>query len=800
MLWSYLKVAIRSLAKYRSFTLINVTGLAASLACCIFILLYVFQELSVDKFHANSDRIYRVASKLERPGRPTQLFATTPLPLSRVLKDEVPGIEESVRLRQFSLFVQRGTTRFQEHRFCFSDPEFFNLLSFPLQAGDPARALNEPFAVVLTAATARKYFGEDNAVGRILTVEDTVQFKVTGILSEPLPLSHLQFDFLASFASIEQMNLLGQFPWWSFNFYTYLRLSESESVSETEMRVTQAAGRHVASDEIKYGSKQNYFLQAVRDIYLHSNLEGEIEPSGDATDVKAFGAIAALILLIACTNFVNLSTARSLRRGKEVGIHKTLGAQRKQVVWQSLVETGVILLAAFLLAVILVSLLLPVYNQEMGSNLQLRTVGTANLTLGGLALLAIMTAAAGAYPAFFLSALQPGEALKGKGTHGNKSSAGLRFALVSMQFAISSFLIVTALVIYDQVRFMKSANPGFAKQELLVIPLPGNVNIARDYEKFKKECTQVPGVIAATATSSVPGKPLSKIVFLPEGATASKTQGILTLTADHDVVSTLGLELAAGREFRRDFGTDADAAFLINEAAVLSLGWAEAENALGREINWGWPGKKGKVVGVIRNYHQRGLQDKIEPILLHIQPSWFRYLSLRVKTENLGATLSGLQERWRQLVPSRPFEYFFLNEAFNAQYRAEVSAGKLLSGLTLFALLISALGLFGLAAYTTEQRTKEIAVRKTLGATSVQILIWLWRHFTRPVFLAVFLAAPATYWILQQWLAGFAYRITLSGGTFVMAGAGLGLLALLAVSLRSIKAANANPVIGLRYE
>jgi len=799
MFKNYLTIALRNLRKHRGFAFINIAGLALGLACCLLIALYVRNELSCDRFHEKANRIYRVTAELQSPTRPQMSLAPTPPALAEALQKDVPGIEAVVRLRAYSLFVKYEDQQFQEDNFLFADSDFCKIFTFPLSAGNPQQALREPFSVILSDASARKYFGERDPLGQTLVVEDTLQFQVTGVFA-PLPAnSHLQFDFIASFASLRHSALAWEFPWWSFDLYTYILLAESAAVDKVAAQIRKVAEPYIAAEEKENGMQQQYFLQPLQDIYLHSHLAHDVPRLGDVRYVYSFSAIALLILLIACMNFINLATARASQRAQEVGARKTLGAQRRQLLLQFLAEALVLAMLAMIVAVVAVAAILPEFNAFAQRDLHLDLLHDRQLAFALLGLTLLVGLIAGSYPALSFSRLPALAAFRQRrstGTH----AARLRGGLVVFQFAISVALIAGTLIVFRQLRYMQQSKLGFTPDQILVLPVQSVPNFSQRYQAFLQKFRRDPAVLAASASSAVPGKTVGEIVYLPEGFNSNETQGIKTLSVDYDFVKTYGMEIVAGRDFSPAFSTDAQAGFVINEAAVADLGWGQPAAAIGKKIVWGWPGKAGQVIGVVKDFHQVALREKIVPMLMHIQPGWFEYLSLKISTQDLQHTRARLERAWQDLVPNRPYEFYFMDEFYNRQYHAEERVGRLFAIFSMLAVGIACLGLFSLAAFTLEQRTKEISVRKVLGATVPNLVALLSRDFSKWVVLANLIAWPVAYTAMHKWLQDFAYHVAIEGWVFALAGGLALLIAMLTVSAQALRAACENPVAALRQE
>lgn len=804
MFKNYLKIALRNLTRHKGFNFINIAGLAVGMACCLFILLYVRDELSFDQFHQNADRIYRVTREIQSENRQVFRAAVSIAPLGPTLMKDEPSVEQAVRIRKFEHYVSREANRFYEDKFFYADNGFFELFTFPLLKGDPTTALAEPYSVVITDEIAQKYFGAEEPLGQTLAVNDTVQFKVTGVLASIPSQSHFTFDFLASFETLfseNQINTARQYFWWSFNTYTYVLLKENASQAALADQLYHFGDKYIADLQERFGSAQRFYLQPLNEIYLHSNLAWEFGQTGNIIYIYVFLIIAVLVLIIACINFINLSTARSVHRGREIGMRKTLGAYRGQLARQLLAESLLSAFIAMVFAVLLMEFFLPFFNTLSGKSLALNLFNdlTVLLSLAGIVLIAGLIA--GSYPAFVLSGFKPILAL-GTSVARGMQSVQLRKILVIFQFAASIILIIATLVVSNQLAFMREQNLGFDKEQMIVIPIRNNADIRGRFEAIKSEFLKTPAVKGAASSSTVPAREIPSIVYRPEGAKENETQSINTMVVDYDFLATYNVQLAAGRAFSRDFATDAQEGFVINEAAVKNLDWGEADDAIGKQFTWGWPGKEGRIIGVVKDFHYNSLHKLVEPLVMHIQPSWLQYLSLKVESGQIDRVLSELETTWQRLVPNRPFDYFFLDENFDRQYRSEEKLSGLFMVFAGLAIFVACLGLFSLAALIAEQRTKEVGVRKVFGATVANLIALLSKDFLKLVAIAAVIAWPLAGLVLNRWLQDFAYRIPLEQNWWVFALAGVLALAiaLLTVSTQAIRAALANPVEALRYE
>jgi len=798
MLKNHLKIAFRNLRKHRGYTVINVLGLAVGMACCVLIFLYVWDEVHFDRFHEHADRIYRLRVERYSSGGESELTATASAPMAPALLQDIPQVERAVRISSRTYLVEHEDRRFYEDAFFWADSLFFDVFSFRLLRGDPATALTAPYSVVLTEAMAEKYFGRDDPMGQILTIEER-DLTVTGVVENITAQSHFTFDFLGSFTTLEalQGSNSATWNWWSLSYHTYLLVAEGASAEAVAEQVREMPSRHIPDQEANSGYRQFLYLQPLTDIHLHSHYRSELQPNNYVAYVYAFSAIAAFILVIACINFMNLATARSAQRAREVGLRKVLGAGKGQMVKQFLGESVLLAVLALGLALILLQIFLPAFNQLAAKSLTFDYLRQAPLLVGLVVFAVGVGLAAGSYPAFVLSAFRPVDVFKGQVRSGT-SGAFLRQGLVVFQFGISMTLIAGALIVFQQLDFMQNKHLGFQKEQVLVLNVRNNEAISASYEAFKDELEKLPDVRRAAFSSSIPGRDnYTNVISRNQGMT-DDGQTMFILAVDYDFVEAYGLDVASGRTFSADFPSDTSA-FLINEAALKALGWQAPEEALGRELTRQFSDTR-EVVGVVKDFHFQSLQNAIDPIVFQIHRSWYNYVSVRIGTDDVAQAVAHVEAVWQAFSPGRPPEFFFLDDDYDRQYQTEVHISQIVTAFTVLALFIACLGLFGLAAFTAEQRTKEIGVRKVLGASVAGIVLLLSKDFVRLVGVAFVLAVPVAYLAMQRWLEDFAYRIEISWRIFLIAGLSALLVALLTVSYQSIKAALTDPVRALRYE
>lgn len=796
MLKNYLKIAFRTWRKQKGYAFINIFGLAVGLTCFILISLFVQFELSYDRFHEKADRTYRIAK--ENPGSHflgTNQWARTPAPLVKALMEEFPEVEHSAQIDRARSLLEYDDKRFYEEGL-FSTEHFFDVFSFRLLHGDPRTALRDPQSIFLTESLAEKYFGDANPMGQTLAVAHAGEhfngkneMQVAGILEDVPANSHLSFDYVVSVASSpELVTYLDR--WGSNSYLTYVSLRPDHSRTEFAAKLRTLAQEHL--DE-----RGTYYPQALTDIHLHSHINGEFRSNGDIMYVYLYSAIAVLIVLIACINYINLATARSVTRTKEVGVRKVMGAHRRQLIGQFMSEAILPSVFALLIAVTLVPVLLPLFNELTARPMVLDFSQNGDLLMVLLLVGLGAGILAGSYPALMMSSFHPVGMMKGV----LKRRAGktrLRNVLVVVQFSITIVLIVGTLVIGRQLRYIQSANTGVDRHQVVSIDIKDRA-LYKQYATLKQTLQSHPNVLGVTAAQTDPTR-IHAASRVREWEGAEEGQSILVYRSaiQHDFVDVFGLELAEGRDFSEFLGaTEEREGLLINETLKRQLGW---ETAVGRALPFRG---RDRVIGVLRDFNFLSFHQEMAPLALYIEPEgWFPHQRIFVKVgpDTMQETIAFLSETMAEFLPEYPFVYHFLDDAYNRMYQTEIRLGRLFSSFTVLALVIACLGLLGLAAFTSSQRAKEIGVRKVLGASFSDILVLLSRDFTRLVVIAFVLGSPVAYFAMNTWLAAFAYRTSLGWGTFIAAGAAVLVVAWLTVSYQTIRAARMNPVKSLRYE
>lgn len=804
MLSHYWIVALRYLRRDALYTSLNIAGLALGAAACLLIALLVRQELRYDRHHAAAEHLFRVTQEHD---------ARTPAPLGPALVATYPGVEAQARLLPTLgdvLIRNADTRRFYESRFYWADASLFDLLTFEWVQGDPTQAVQGTGWVVLTEAMAQKYFGDANPLGEILTfdVGFTAALEVTGVIADPPPYTHVRPDFLASLATFESFGFLALTDWNARLFYTYLRLRDPANAATIAATLPGLVAQHTVQ------AKAQYPLQPVADIHLHSQRTHELRPPGDVGTVALFAALALLILAVAGINFVNLTTARTARRRREVGMRKVLGASRRQLVMQFLGETVLMAAVALVSAVPLLYLTLPAFNAAMGQTLTV-PAGDLPLLAGALLLLlGVIALGAGLYPALVLSRLAPTASRRGT-IPSQRTRFSLRHGLVVAQFALGIALIASTLVIRAQWQFLQTYSPGFAATQTLVIPARqyGHATTPLPYEALREAFAAIPGVEAVAVTGDVPGRTPQQQPFLLEGmaSTADLPQTTWNLfSVDYDLVETLGLTVTAGRSFSRDAPADLDDGYLINEAAwraaqaLLGPAW---DNPVGKRIDrylrvedtW-LPAKPGRVLGVVRDFNYTSLHHRVAPLVFQLSRPARDHFVLRFAGTATRPVHIAAEQIWQQFVPERPYEGYSLNAVLAHQYRTEQRLGRLFSFFAGLCLCIAGLGLFGLAAFMAQRRTREVGIRKVLGASLGSLLLLLAGDFARLVGVAAVVGVPVAYLGLHQWLSGFAYRTALPGSAFLIAVGAALLLMLATTGYQTLRAATADPVQSLRRD
>jgi putative ABC transport system permease protein len=812
MLENYLKIAYRNLTRNKAFSFINILGLAVGLATCVLMILYIFSELGYDKQNKNADRIFRIAYQAVKKVNPEdKSWASTAAPIAWGLKSDMPEVEQSARLLKFPsldkmlLKYEHGNIKkiFYESNGYYVDSTFFQIFSYDFIFGNALTSLNEPNSIIISEQIARKIFGNENPVNKPVTVGlpygDFI-YTVKGVFDDSKIKSHIPAHFFLSMRNGDIGTWVENQTNWATNniFHTYVKLKEGSNAENFEKKLQAFIDRRGGKDLKEMGILRQLFIQPVTDIYLHSDLDNEIAPNGNVTYLYILGSIALFILLIACINFMNLSTARSLKRAKEVGVRKVLGAERRSLVYQFLGESTLMSCVALLLALIITYLVLPFFNNLTLKNITLfdqpaiwiwviiLTIGTGLLS--------------GIYPAFYLSSFRPIAVLKGKLLN-NLSGAAIRKGLVIFQFVISICLILGVIIIQKQLQFMNDQQLGFNKSQQIILPLRSPAAV-KNYEVLKTELLKNPGVKNVTSGSTYPGiTSVDDMIFYAEGKSVKDVIDIHLANVGNDYFETLGLKLIAGRGFSKEFTADSNS-IVLNETALHELGYP-LKTALGRKIFFDFQGSHNTmyIIGVVRNFNFESLYSNIKPFAFNsIMGNKHSYVIANISTKNYTTILQEMVKSWNSINPGIPFVYSFLDKDFQKNYEKDQRVSGIVWSFTAIAILIACLGLFGLSAFAAEQRFKEIGVRKVLGASVISIVSLLSQDFIRIILIAILIATPMGWYFMNKWLEGFAYRTPVSWWIFAITGFLAILIALITVSFQAIRAAVANQVKSLRSE
>ncbi len=807
MLKNYFRIAIRNMKKFKTFSLINITGLSVGIASCILIFLYIQNELSYDKFYKRADQIYRVELHAVINNAKFNA-AVTSAPLGEELYRDYPEVIDYTRIRNFGYPVVRYKDKvFSEKKFFFADSTFFSVFSLPFIEGNPKTALSKPNSVVITESTAKKYFGSANPMGKILNTDNKKDYLITGVVKDVPANSHFHFDFMGSISTYLTQN---DQNWIANNYYTYIVLRKGTNVKAFDKKLKNVVEKYVGPqitraigvnwDKMQsMGNRWKYTLQPLTSIHLYSHLEAEVEPNGDITYVYIFSAIALLILLIACINFMNLSTARSEKRAKEVGIRKTLGSNRAQLVRQFFMESIIMSFIAVAVALLFVELFLPLFNDVSAQHLDLSfltNIYTIPLLISFAVVVGLL---AGSYPAFYLSRFTPAYILKKDNRKGSRKSL-LRSVLVIFQFSVSVVLFIGTFIIYNQMNYIQNKKLGFDKEHVIIISRTDD--IGNQIQSFKNQLLSNPNIISVSNSTSIPGKRFSSTGCKIYGMPGSQTRILNIANTDFNFAKTYKIKMDEGRYFSREHPSDTTAV-VINQATVKAFG---IKNPVGKDLvaMVGPQGKqsKYKIIGVTKDFNYESLHQKVRPLamLLFSNSEFGRFVSVRVAAGNYQATIAAMKKIWEKFAGKEAFDYNFFNQDLAHLYIAEQRTSKISSIFSVLAILIACLGLLGLASFVTEQRTKEIGIRKVLGASISEIIFLLSKEFVKWVLIANIIAWPVAYYVMNNWLSDFAYRIHIGIGIFLLSGGIAIMIALFTVGTHTLKAARANPVKSLKYE
>lgn len=794
MFRNLVKTAVRNILRDKGYSLINVLGLTIGITSAIFLLLYVLDELSYDRFHSNGDNIYRVITNItEVDDEFTWVVAQTPF--GPTVKNKYPEVTEYVRFMNTGRpLFKKGDLRFYEERIFAADSAVFDVFTYDFVEGDPATALHEPNTMVLTEDLAKKYFGNESPLGETLDSENN-SYKITGVIKNVPKNAHFSFDGLISVSSLDERMQTGS--WGSFGVRTYLYTPNLKDASDFEAKLSEIYDEFCAPIFKQYGINFIYELQKITDIHLHSRHEGESDTNGDIKYVYIFTAVAIFMLIIASINYMNLATARSARRSKEVGIRKVMGSFRGQLIGQFLTESLLLTIVSFLLSIVLTVALLPFFNDLLEKEIAVTVLGNPVILLGLLAIVTFVGIAGGSYPAFYLSSFKPALVLKSK-LSARGGNAFLRKGLVILQFSISIVMIVCTWLVYDQLQFMRHKDLGFDKEHVIRIGMQSNA-VRQKYNVLRARLLEENEVFnVATATTS-PGYGVGKNLINVEDQNGEMVErGIDLYGIDYDYMSTLGFRIVEGRDFSREIPSDTTRAVLVTEGMIDRMGW---ESAIGRKFSFSQDEDSEPllVVGVVQDYHHASLYDIIEPILFYLRED-NRVLHIKVDGTDIKSSLAKVESVWSEVHPDQPFDYNFLDQEFEEQYNNDEKRGQIFTIFAVLTMIVACLGLLGLASYNAEQRTKEISIRKVVGANIQSLVVLVSREFMLMVLISILIGSPIAYYFMTQWLQNFAYSMDMNWFTFAYAAAMAIVITFGTVSYHTFRAAIANPVDALKEE
>ncbi|MFN2438101.1 MAG: ABC transporter permease [Chitinophagaceae bacterium] len=805
MIKNYFKIAWKNIIRQKGYSGINIIGLAIGIAACLLILQYVSFELSYENFHTNKDRIYRVQQDRYNDGKLSTQWAAGAYAVGNSFKEAIPEIEDYVKIVQRDFVVAEVNNQpVKINKVVYATNSFFSVFTYPLLTGNKEKALTEPFTAAISETTARILYGTTDAVGKNLRLNRRRDYTITAVFKEVPVNTQLRPDILLSYESFIKLNGPDNNPetaWFWDGCLTYVLLRKDADPDLVEKKFAPVVEKFTAEEMKRWNTAVSYYLEPLTDIHLYSHYMAEPAPNGDAKTTYLLLGIAFFIAIIAWVNYINLATARAVNRAKEVGIRKTVGSQRKQLIVQFLSESALLNAFALILALVIVIIAIPGFNKLSGQDLTFSLFKEASFWLSLAALFFIGVFLSGLYPAFVLSSFKPIDVLKGRMTATTKGAL-LRKGLVVFQFTASLFLLIGTLAVYQQIQYMRKQSLGINIDQTLVVRPPmvlTDSTYVQNMSAFKEALNQQTGIKGVAISTSIPGQPVDynaggiKLVGTDESA--GKQYRVVGM--DHDYMKQYGIRLIAGRYFSRDFGAD-DSAVIFNKKGFEQLGLNKPEEALGKKIDF-W-GRQYTIVGVVDNFHQQSLREAFEPLIFQLIPDVRGYLSVKTPASNASETIALVKSNWDKFFPGNTFEYFFLDDHFDQQYKVDQRFGQVFGLFTVLAILVACLGLFGLASFTTIQRTKEIGIRKVLGASVLRILKLLYQEFAILLVIAFAIAVPVAWLTIRDWLQGYAFRMNIHWWYFLIPFATILVIALLTVSFQAIKAAIANPVKSLRTE
>ncbi len=796
---NYIKIAMRSLTRSKLYSVINISGLAIGMAVFMLIFLYVKDELSYDDYHKKGNNIYRVVSDLTVPDNFFQ-FAITPPHLGARLKEDFPEVQDFVRLSRRRGLIKYENQTFKDEAGLYVDPSFFDFFDIPLVNGNKQTTLAEPLTIALTESTAKKYFGEDDPIGKLLEFDGVEQpFAVVAVVQDAPTNTHFEFDYLISMSTKESLGVIQEGQWFFLDYFTYIMLPDGYNTSELQTKLPDFIEKNIGDAQRSAGQTYQFHFQQLKDIHLKSHRDVEIGTNGNMQYIYIFSLIAIFIVVVACVNFMNLSTARSSKRAKEIGLRKVVGAVKRQLVAQFLIESIVITIFAFILALGITVLTLPSFNLIVTKELLASDLFENGMPVFWLTLVLFTGFLAGIYPALVLSNFKPIKVLRSSTTTGRENTL-LRKVLVVFQLIISTILIMGTIVISQQLHNMQNQNLGFNKDQMLLIDFAYDQSVQDRMEELREELKKNPVVSNVTFSRYAPSTGVANWYTTFETSPGEmQNASMYGYLVDFDFIDTYGLEMVAGRAFDKKMSTDGEEAFIINEAAAFKIGLENPNDAIGKQI--GQFGKQGKIIGVVKNFNFKTLHNEIEPLVMQIEePQLLSLLSIKLSGSIQLETLESLEDSWDNVISSIPFEAFFLDQELNQRYDAEIRTGKVFAIFSGLAIFIAALGLFALSTLSAEQQRKNISVRKVLGASEGGIVYGFANQFLRLAIIALLISIPAAYLLAESWLENFTYRININLSIFLLGGLAILVITLLTISFQSFRLTRLNPAQNLRSE
>lgn len=794
MIKNLLLVALRNFKRDKWYSFLNILGLTIGITFSLFLIFYIKDELSYDRHNEKADRIFRINAHIKEPDKDTMRWASTPFPMAPALASDYPEVEEAVRfVSSGKVMFKNGDLRLYEDKVFIVDSNIFRVFTYKFIAGDPQTALEEPNCMVLTRSVAKKYFGNTNCVGKSLSNASDKVYKITGVVEDVPKNSHIITNVL-----ISRSSLPADFAnsWGGFGFFTYILLKPNTSAAAFEKKMVPIYDKYLASIFAQYNIKMRFGAQPITDIHLHSQMSGEPEELGSMSYIYIFSAVAFFMLLIACINYMNLTTARSARRAKEIGIRKVTGSSKFQLVAQFLVESTMIAFFSLLLALGCIALLLPMFNSLSGKFISFRILFKPDTIFILLGIILFIGVVGGSYPGFYLSKFNPVNVLKGSLSKGS-SNVGLRRTLVVVQFSISMIMLICTWIVYGQLKYLRNKDLGFNKEQVLVATANSNNDLRSKILAFKNDMRTNSQVLSVSTSQAVPGTGTNFNLFTIESKNGYVDKGVDCYAVDEDYFKTLGMKIVKGRNFTGL--SDTLRSIIVNEKMVKEYEWGD--NALSKRVKF--PGDTSgnyfEVVGVVKDFNQKSLYNPITPLILFYSPN-NNSIQLKLNPGDTKATIANVESKWKAAFPDLPFEYTFLDQDFNSQYAADQKRGKIFTAFSVLTILITCLGLLGLIAFTTQQRQKEISIRKVMGADLQQLVPLITKNFVLLVGLSCIIAFPVAWYFMDKWLKIFPYNTGLSATPFVLSAIVVLAITLLTVVFHTLKAALANPVKSLRTE